>query len=418
MLTKELTIAEYDFVRARVIPDRLTQRKHAHYLPYAARMLHVYRSGIGRTRRELHRRVHDVWANETDCPLRRIDAFCKLLDDASTYRRDPRGEAAALRRQVFRMAAAWHPLVRQPVRWFESREATVKGAIAQQLGRRWDEIDRDLFADVIEFHRLQAFAGYGTPEDLLARYNVAQFQAVLFRAQRLTVWANRDFKTILGYAKLARLMHTITRQLDGRYCLHLDGPASVLRQTRRYGAAMARFLPGLLACRDWRLHASIPTRRSGWRLNLDLTSEDGLHSAASPPEAFDSNLEATFARTWGTEAREGWHLLRESEILHRGQKVFVPDFTFQHTDGRSVLMEIVGYWTPEYLQSKAETLRTFRHVTLLLAIGHSAKDAIPDLGFPTIVFKSTLRVQEVLDALAQVPAHRGPPRGGRGGRPC
>jgi len=29
--------------------------------------------------------------------------------------------------------------------------------------------------------------------------------------------------------------------------------------------------------------------------------------------------------------------------------VFVPDFTFRHEDGTQACLEIVGFWTPEYL---------------------------------------------------------------------
>ena len=83
MLTREHAIAEYDFARGRLVPDRLTRRKHEHYQTYARRMLKVYETGIGETRRDLHRSVQGIFAHEEDCPTRRIDAFCKLLDDAS-----------------------------------------------------------------------------------------------------------------------------------------------------------------------------------------------------------------------------------------------------------------------------------------------------------------------------------------------
>ena len=63
------------------------------------------------------------------------------------------------------------------------------------------------------------------------------------------------------------------------------------------------------------------------------------------------------SRRNGAEARDGWTLVREGEVLHEGQKVFVPDFVFRHDDGRVVLMEIIGFWTPEYLEAKAATLR-------------------------------------------------------------
>jgi predicted nuclease of restriction endonuclease-like RecB superfamily len=71
----------------------------------------------------------------------------------------------------------------------------------------------------------------------------AQVQVALFDALQLTVWAMQDFKTILRYAKLARLLHTIRRERGGCYVIRFDRPASVLRSTRRYGIAMAKFLP-------------------------------------------------------------------------------------------------------------------------------------------------------------------------------
>ncbi len=404
MLTREMALAEYDFQRSRVLPDRLTRTQHAHYLAYAERMLGAYRAGVGRTRRELHRAVASIFAEEPECPARRIEAFCKLLDDAGVFHRDRRGRSAALRCRVFRLAAPRHPLVRTADRLFGHEEGEVKAAIARELGRPWEEIEGELFADVIEFHRLAEFQGYPDSAALLARYNVAQVQAALFDAVSMTVWAEEDFKTILRYAKLARLMHTISRANDGTYCFRFDGPASVLRQTRRYGVAMARFLPALVACRSWRMHAVIRTRRRGFTLGLDLGAGDGLHSHLPPPDAFDSQVEETFAEKWGAEPREGWHLVREGEILHRGQKVFVPDFLFRHESGKSVLLEIVGFWTPEYLQAKVQTLEAFRDHPILLAVAESSARTLPELCSRAIAFKTSLPVKAVLERLqAMIP---------------
>ncbi len=401
MLTRELAIADYDWQRQVVLPDRLTQRQHGHYLKYATKMLHVYSQGIGRTRRDLHRAVHQIFADEDDCPTRRIDAFCKLLDEVATYDTDRRREAAKLRRQVFRLAATHHPLVRRPDGLFNSNEREVKRNVAQELGKNWPEIERDLFADVIEFQRMESFAGYASATALLARYNVAQFQAAMYDAVQLTVWATTDFKTIVRAAKLARLMHTITRLPDGRYRLVFDGPASVLRETRRYGAAMARFLPSLLACREWKLHAKVQSRRGSWQLSLRLTSNDGLGTHVAPPSEFDSNVERSFAEKWGSLPRDGWQLIREGEILHHDQKVFVPDFVFQHDDGRRVLMEVIGFWTPEYLSAKAKTLQVFSDQPIVLAVAKSAREAIPEsLNARIVEYKTALKIGEILDVLS------------------
>jgi hypothetical protein len=401
MLTRELAIAEFDFARGSVHPDRLTMKSHGRYLARADQMLDMYRQGLGRTRRELHRAVAEAFAGEDDCPQRRIDAFCKLLDDAGEYQRDRRGEAAALRREVFRRAAPKHPLVHSTDRLFENGEVRVKLQIAEELGRSWPDIEARLFADIIEYHRLQSFAGYADGRALLSRYNVAQVQAALFDAESVSVWARADFKTILRYAKLARLMHKIVRLESGEFLFRFDGAASIARETRRYGAALARFLPALVACRDWRMHAVVQSRFGSWKLGLDLSSKEGLTSHLPPPEEFDSELERDFAEKWGPEPREGWKLIREGEVLYSGQKVFVPDFVFRHDDGRIVLMEVVGFWTPEYLEAKTETLREFSRHPILLAVAEPLRQRLPGLGTDLVTFKTVLKVGDVLTRLAE-----------------
>jgi predicted nuclease of restriction endonuclease-like RecB superfamily len=250
----------------------------------------------------------------------------------------------------------------------------------------------------MECHCLEDFPGFPSGEALLARYNVAQVQAALFRAVEMIVWASDDFKTILRYAKLARLMHTIRRQADGQYVIRFDGPASVLRATRRYGVALARFLPALIACQGWRLHAVLQTHRPGWLVSFDLSAADRLNSHLPSPQEYDSEVEEAFARRWG-EQREGWGLQREAEILHHGQKVFVPDFVFRHEDGRTMLLEIVGFWTPEYLRAKFQTLSEFREHPILLALAKPAQRQLTDLPPGVILFKSALQPQAVLDQL-------------------
>lgn len=398
MLTSEHAVVAYE--RGRAVPDRLTRKAHAHYVASAERMLAVYRTGAGRPRRDLHRSVEGIFANEPDCPSRRIQAFCKLLDDAGVFATDPKGRAAALRLEVFGRAAKLHPLVREPDRLFETGEDAAKARIAKDLGRPWDAIEADLYADVIDAQRLLRFEGYPSPEALLSRYNVAQLQACLYRAERMSVTATGDFKTILRYAKLARLLHEIRRLGPSLYRMDLSGPASVLGETRRYGVAMARFLPALLACRGWEMTAALSAPWGG-KARLDLSWQDGLTSHLPAPEEFDSAVEEGFAKKFGKE-REGWRLRREAEILHEDQTAFVPDFAFRHADGTEVLFEIVGFWTPDYLARKRETYRRFRGKRILTAV--PARSIREDAAIPedVLVYKSALKVSAVVEALERM----------------
>lgn len=398
MLTREESIVVYDDATGCAIPDRLSRKTHAHYLKHAQRLLGVYEQGTGLTRRELHRAVENTLARLDDCPQRRIAAFQKLLDDVSEYHTDRGKSAAKLRQTVFTAAAKYHPLVSRVEGIFCNLEEAIKRQIATALKLPWEQIDAELFSDVIEFQRLKKFEGYATPNAFLARYNVAQSQAALYHAEQLTVWSRTDHKMILRYAKLARLMHSIRREPDGTYRFRFDGPASVLRSATRYGVAMARFLPGLLSCRDWTGVAKIRSR-FGKRYRLELTSEDGLNADVAPAAEFDSDLEADFVADWEKADRDGWRLERETEVLHHGQTVFTPDFTLASADGQRVLLEIVGYWTPEYLKAKSQSLAEFRQHRILLAVPEQSNLEIPT-GFESpIVFKRRLKPTDVLARL-------------------
>jgi uncharacterized protein len=178
----------------------------------------------------------------------------------------------------------------------------------------------------------------------------------------------------------------------------------VLRETRRYGVNFARFLPALLACKGWELTALLQTP---WKTTARLTISDAdrFTSHLPPPEDFDSSLEESFASKFGP-VRDGWRLIREGDILHEHQATFIPDFTFRHEDGTEVYLEIVGFWTPEYLAQKRETLRRFRDHRILLAVPQSSLREGAAIGDNILVYKTALKLDPLLAALETARSHR------------
>ena len=190
-------------------------------------------------------------------------------------------------------------------------------------------------------------------------------------------------------------------ETNGEYKIVLDGPVSVLRETRRYGVNFARFLPALLSCRDWRMNAEIAIHGVPRPFWLKLTSASGLKSEMTPLEEFDSSVEKGLAMKWGHDKREGWSMKRAGGILQRKQTAFIPDFLFQHDDGRKVFLEIVGFWTPEYLCAKVEILKIFNDEHIILAVAESVGAKLPAMSQEVILYKSALKLNDVLAALAR-----------------
>jgi predicted nuclease of restriction endonuclease-like RecB superfamily len=420
MLTKELAIVSFE--NGQILPDRLVRNKHKIYVELASKMCDVYRQGIGKMRKSLHYDIHRILEEDPECPVRRIGAFCKLLDEWSEFDTGKPKQTAQLRQRVFRQAAAFHPLVQHVESILDHSEQSVKDQIALNENCTWLDLQEKLFSDIIEHQRLVRFQMPEETTDLLARYNVAQTQAVLMDATEVIVEARSDWKAILRYAKLAQLLHRI-EPLEQGYRITLDGPASILRHTHRYGVQMAKFFPGLLACKSWKLTARISpkhvalanqapwAKKRTWRLTLDDSC--GLQSRAAPTEHTDSQLEADLIEEWqvmllieSAPEQSQWRLIREGDLLVRGQRVFFPDFTIITPKQERILFEIVGFWTPEYLQHKQEVLHTFSHSPLLLAIPQSQKKQWESHSFSpshkVLYFSQHLSPGEIIAAIEEI----------------
>jgi predicted nuclease of restriction endonuclease-like RecB superfamily len=403
MIRSEHCIVAYDFVNRRVIPDRLLRARDGIYLQAAQECLDIYRSGIGRTRQELHSDVEDRLGTIPGCPPRRVAAFCKLLDDAGQYH-ESTGKTAALRKRVFALAASLHPIVRQREGIFENQLLDAQAKVAQEIGLSWQEIEDRLFDDVIELQKLSQFPETLVPTTLLSRYNLAQTQAALYRATRLRIDAFEQAPTIIRQAKLAGLMHRIARINSpdvgpaSGYRMVLDGPVSSMRESTRYGIGFAKLLPTLLVCRQWSLLADVlgPQNR---HFELRLSPADRLSSETVVPADFDSDLERRIAELWHRQPVPGWTFTRDQEFLYEGQQVFTPDFVLTGPRGLKIYIEVVGFWTPQYLHEKHQRLQSFvlnrrvarRHWLLMFdrPPPKTKEDIFDTLHLPSVVVSKT-----------------------------
>lgn len=401
MLTKTESAWVVDRKRGagHIKSDRITGRQ-PEYVTYARELLDYFKDGIGKTRRELEQGVAVILNPVEDCTLRRAKAFYKLLIDASEFDRDSGRSSYRLRKQLYQEGARFHPLRTTESGLWGHQESEARAEVTKALGKTWQKIESEAFCDVTEFHTLKKFNGYESPEHLLNRYNIAQAQVLVKLAYSMRVEATSQFKEILRYAKLAKLLHTIKRIDDGHYVFDFFGPASVVEGTKTYGVDMARFLPSLLRIEEgWKMDAVIQTD-VGKERNFHLDPSDRLRPMGSNHEdEYDAQLEETFARKWGDEPRDGWTLKHEDEVLWRYQKTFVPDFSFTHTSGKRVLFEIAGYWTKEYAEAKRETLAAFPDEKILLAVPDGKSKNYDDLGFPILRYKSGIKIKELLEVL-------------------
>ncbi|MBI2469008.1 MAG: DUF790 family protein [Candidatus Rokubacteria bacterium] len=126
--------------------------------------------------------------------------------------------------------------------------------------------------------------------------------------------------------------------------------------------------------------------------DLRLATGDPIFPSAEP-RRFDSQLEERFARDFQKIASD-WDVLREPEPIPVGTRLVFPDFALQHRSERSRrwLLELVGFWTPEYLRRKLALYREARVANLILCIPEDRACAEEELPAGAVILRFRRRV--------------------------
>jgi len=388
-----------------VIPKRL--QINAKNCEIASELISCFQKAISGKQGELDRQLLELEGDSPDYRLKRGLAHI-LKSSFSTFEIISPLEPPLLRERVFSLSAKSVPSAQAT----ETTLNTLSTVLSQELNREVlpQHICSGLYADLQENRILTQFEE-PTPEDLLHRYNLSQVQGIFYRASEMTLNAHRnvpgEYKLLFRYLKLFQLMTYIEGDADHGFTITIDGPTSLFKPSTRYGLAIAKLLPALLHVTKWSLKATLQSRdpytgreKIG---RFSLNDDCGLVTHYPPGKPYDSMLEAAFAKRWDSLKTE-WVLEREVDLIPIPGSVMIPDFRLVHPDGRIYLLEIVGYWRPEYLQKKFFQVRRAECDNLILAISErlnleKAGVKVTDVPAKIVWFKEKLSPKAVLEIL-------------------
>ncbi|RLM89163.1 DUF790 family protein [Halobellus sp. Atlit-38R] len=436
-----------DLARSRRTDETITplfiDPDEERYRQTARELIQLFENHLGEPKGDLEDAIDELTVADTDYKI--VQGLAKLLKDECEFEVVASVEPREIRRRLFEKANKRYPIVRQPTLGEDTQKLEVYSAVADDLGVSLEECYRGMYADLEDNKRLirigtrtaDQYASDGdrststtnltgssdaeyehtdlTVDWLMTRYNLALAQAVLYDAteMRIRVWDH--FGTVFSYMKLFGLMHRIypidadgervasTNQAAG-YEAVLDGPASLFSKSQKYGIRMANFLPALPLCDRWEMTAEILVdETTGGTRQFALDHTEDLDSHYSAGKRFDSDVERTLANKW-ERANTDWELVREDDVFDLGAEVMIPDFAIEHPDGRRAILEIVGFWTPEYLDTKLEKIRKVEADNFVLAVSERLDCASEEFGSAAdrvLWFKTGMHVYDVVDLAEQ-----------------
>lgn len=311
-------------------------------LEIAASVIAAFQGHVERTYGELALELDGL----EEINYRLIRGMAQILERRCVIDKDAAIDPAAARRAVFEESRGF-------ITSADERKE-VLDRVACRLSIKPDELEKALFADQEENLVIKEFQTI-TPENLLREYNLSLTQTLLFKAAGMEILADNKYQEVFRKIKQLGLMYSI---VDGK--MYLDGPTSLFRLTEKYGTALAKLLPTIIASDRWSLKASIIRKTSQGKRIYDFFLDDTKRSIFArefrkDDVSFDSAIEKEFYQC----SFNGWITRREPAALQSGRYAFIPDFSLER-NGTRIYVEIVGFWTPEYLKNKIQKINQLK----------------------------------------------------------
>ena len=396
----------------RLVPHYLTERDE----PWLRALLDEHTRFVGRKRSELQERLREplpVFA-----PKAKLKLASHVLDALGRHRTSSRVPPRDARWLVFRAACGTGA----------SRERVLE-RVARSLSISASDLESALFADLRGERRVGELPSELSPARLALQTNQAIVASLLRRAARVRITAWGNTRALVRHARLMGLICIISSAATAqpsygsslphatldvpRTTSHIDplpaeplpgvvldisGPFVLFRRTEVYGRALASLVPRAAWCHRFEIEAECALGRSNHLARLIVRSGDPI-AAGRELRRHDSRVEERFARDF-CRATGDWDLVREPQPVNAGKTLVFPDFEIVHRRDpeRRFLLEIIGFWTREYLIEKLRRLRAAGLDRLLLCIDEARCCSEEDLPREAHVvrYRKRIDVQAVL----------------------
>lgn len=391
-------LLQYSINDGKVIPHYLGERDY----PCLVEVIEAYEAHIGLEKRALFAYLSERAPLEGSQGRYKLAVHClkKALSENSNCSIDSRKV-----RELLFLQAGESFGSKNTAEIGVNRDAIIQ-KVALSLGKDAFQIEREMFWD-LPGERLVPHLERGISKmELVSMSNLLLVQGLLARSISIEVALIGNAKAIVRHAKLRGLICVVEiggkswGSFEGRPILNISGPFSLFKKTTMYGKALAELVPILMWSKQFNLRALCHLRHRNGVLCL---SHRDFIKPANEPRRYDSKLEQRFARDVMRKMPD-WDLIREPEPLQNGISLIFPDFLLRsrHQPEREWFVEIVGFWTPQYLENKLKALNAMENRNFIICVDESLNCS--ENSFPKntklVFFKNSIDVLDIAKLLS------------------
>lgn len=324
----------------RLAPHYLTARDE----PWVAALLEEHAASVGCRRSELLERLREPL--RVAAPAAKLQLVIEVLDALGRNRTTSSVPPKEARLRTFVAAAS------------SSSRAHALAEAAAALGVTSSEVEAALFADLRGERRVSAMPEWLCPRSLILEANLALVVAFMRRAAAVRIAARDEARALIRHARRGGLI-CVPSLVPGTDVITLDvsGPFALFRHTSVYARSLASLVLRAARYDEFELAARCALGVGPGLSTLVVRSGDPISTRREVAD-FDTRLEARLARDLA-RITSGWELDATPQLFEQDGQLASPDLAMirRRSPHRRCFLEIIGYWTNDYLSRKLERVQ-------------------------------------------------------------
>lgn len=204
-----------------------------------------------------------------------------------------------------------------------SQKSEILSKIAKEEGCSEDDVIESLYSDLEDEEILSEIPEIGE-EELCRRFNLEQVETLLMRAVSLSVSGMRSYGLIVSKVRSLDLMYRIDSSGNEIRNIWIEGPASVIEESKKYSTKFAGIIRYLISFDEWEVDSEVELSREGkkerFRFHLDSSSRSYF------PDITREN-----------DSVIQYPGIRRADPIFIGSEVFIPDYILERDHANTII---------------------------------------------------------------------------------
>ncbi len=350
MLTKDLI----KFTRSGVkITPKFIDVENEHLLSLTKKLLAIYNPEAKPLHKKIKEEASLLIKIQTDLKLAK--GLEKMILDRCEFSNNNDLDYCGIRKDLF---AKTSEMLKTP-----SNIEDYKKDLKTYLEKEHKTTASDIYSDLPENEYLVKIKQL-YPKEVLERYNCSLVQSLLLYSSELTLKIEEKdiskIRKMFKYLKFFRLTseissvkNTTKKTKDHKLIIKINGPTSILKNSKKYGLQLASFFPAICDLEKWEIFSEIKLNNNRYTLKINqkakLVSHYKNFGAYIPEEV------RMFHKLFKNESEE-WEITGESPFFRdEDNNIIFPDLSFMHNASKKIVhLELFHRWHSYQLEKRIE----------------------------------------------------------------